>query len=294
MKKLRFLGIILAIVIGFSIETAAQTTKAVSCGQLSARIPTAWATSPSDLQGIGKILMMSDKEDNPSYIYSFTEYSMEVDDLDYALSSFVKNNQAVFYKGATFGPTKRIMLSGQQTLTLNFTNTFMGAKHLCSVYCTKYGKKTYVLLFMRKEGQQNIFYSVLNTIKFTAAADEKELNVREEITQMHNSMFPVAGQKRKVDDDFYLNNFDVSPTDDIVIYEYSMTDRDARTMTQADKNAFAQTLRSGMLGVLEEDRKNFKVLDRAIKAGYGVNITVKDRYDITMCTLKYRNSKFKK
>ena len=301
-KVYRLMAVILAFLAVGSIYSSAQTNKTVYCGQLSATVPDSWTTSASDIAGVGKTLILANKENNPAYVCTFYEYSLYLENLHDGMATYVKNNQNMFFKGAEFGPINPTTVGGQDALKMDYSNYFMDATHLCRAYCVNSGDKTYILVFMRKQGNADIFDNVVRTIKFhnddttrnpAGAKNEQPTDVRAELRQLHNSLFPNGGQGRKIDDGIMLNNLDVSDTEDVVIYAYGILSMNVSTMTQADKDAFAESLRVGLLEETENNRRNFKALDRAIKEGYSVRIAVEDKNRRTICILNYPNKAFK-
>jgi len=90
MKKVMMLLILLSC---FAMGGYAQ--KNSKCGLITVTVPDGWKTQNPDIGTLGKMLMLMDS-DHPSYVYAMTEYHIEVDDLDYVMTSLVRNNQSAF------------------------------------------------------------------------------------------------------------------------------------------------------------------------------------------------------
>lgn len=286
MKKVALLFIFLLCIL-----MGGYAQKISKCGLMSVSVPNGWQVQNSDIGALGKMLMLMDA-DRPSYIYVLTEYHAEVEDLDYAMMSLVRSNQAAFYKGAVWGKTEKTKLAGYDALKMDYSNIIFGEKHLCTVYCVINGSTTDVLLFMRKEGKPNIFATTLKTIKIAEdALSKKKVSARQELRNFHDEMAKNAVFGRDLGDGVKLNNLDVSDTEDVVIYEFGIQGiEDGNLISSEEKEAYAQRLRPGILNVLKNLRRNFKIVGRCIDEGYDVKVIIQDKKKKEVCVLRYKNA----
>ena len=286
MKKVALLFIFLLCIL-----MGGYAQKISKCGLMSVSVPNGWQVQNSDIGALGKMLMLMDS-DRPSYIYALTEYHIEVEDLDYAMMSLVRSNQAAFYKGAVWGKTEKTKLAGYDALKMDFSNIIFGEKHLCTVYCVINGSTTDVLLFMRKEGKPNIFATTLKTIKIAEdALPKKKVSARQELRNFHDEMAKNAVFGRDLGDGVKLNNLDVSDTEDVVIYEFGILGiEDGSLLSKDEKEAYAQRLRPGVLNLLKNLRRNFKIVGRCIDEGFDVKVIIQDKKKKEVCVLKYKNA----
>ncbi|WP_294747205.1 hypothetical protein [uncultured Prevotella sp.] len=286
MKKVMMLLILLSC---FVMGGYAQ--KNSKCGLITVTVPDSWKTQNPDVGTLGKMLMLMDS-DRPSYVYSLTEYHLEVDDLDYAMASLIRNNQSAFYKGAVWGKTEKTQLDGYDALKMDFTNYIFGEKHLCTVYCLINGSTTDVILFMRKDGKPNIFASTLKTIKIAEdVLPNNSISARQELKNIHDGMVKSSGFGKDLGDGITLNNMDVSDTEDVVIYEFGIQDiEDINKISKEKKDAYAQRIRFGILNVLNKLKSNFKALGRCIDEGYDVKVIIQDKKKDEVCVLRFKNA----
>ena len=286
MKKVALLFIFLLCIL-----MGGYAQKISKCGLISVSVPNGWQAQNSDIGALGKMLMLMDS-DRPSYIYALTEYHIEVEDLDYAMMSLVRSNQAAFYKGAVWGKTEKTKLAGYDALKMDYSNIIFGEKHLCTVYCVINGSTTDVLLFMRKEGKPNIFSTTLKTIKIAEdALPKKKVSARQELRNFHDEMATNAVFGRDLGDGVKLNNLDVSDTEDVVIYEFGIQGiEDSSLLSKDEKEAYAQRLRPGVLNLLKNLRRNFKIVGRCIDEGFDVKVIIQDKKKKEVCVLRYKNA----
>lgn len=286
MKKVAVMLILLT-----CIMMGGYAQKSSKCGLITVEVPDGWQAQNSDVGALGKMLLLMDS-DRPSYIYALTEYHVEIDDLDYAMAGLVRNNQSAFYKGSVWGKTEKTQLDGYDALKMDFTNIIFGEKHLCTVYCLINGSTTDVLLFMRKDGKPNIFASTLKTIKIAAdVLPNNSIPVRQELKNIHDEIVKNSGFGRNLGDGVILNNFGVSETEDVVIYELGIQwVEDVDKFSKEEKDAFVKRSRLGIFNLLNNLKSKFKTLGRCLDEGFDVKVIIQDRKKKEVCVLRYKNA----
>lgn len=285
MKKL----IILCMMLAVAVYTNAQ--KEVSYSTMTAQIPVTWKAENREIEGIGKMLMITDKVE-PNYYYIFWEYIMLAGSVDYAFETMLKENNAEIFKGATWENSEYTTLCGYKTIKANFSNTFWGGKHLCTAYCLISEKNTYVFLFMRKEGKLDLSRPVVNSIKIDVSKSDKKTyrSGREEIRAFHDAMLNRNGFGKEITEGVTLDNLDVSDQENMLIYEYSILIIDGDKLPAEDLTAFKKELDKGLLPMVKEQIVNFDSAKRCIDEGFGVIVSIKDVNKKLLHTIRYTNS----
>lgn len=288
MKKL----IILCMMLAVAVCTNAQ--KEVSYSTMTAQIPVTWKAENREIEGIGKMLMITDKVE-PNYYYIFWEYIMLAGSVDYAFETMLKENNAEIFKGATWENSEYTTLCGYKTIKANFSNTFWGGKHQCTAYCLISEKNTYVFLFMRKEGKLDLSRPVVNSIKIDVSKSDKKTyrSGREEIRAFHDAMLNRNGFGKEITEGVTLDNLDVSDQENMLIYEYSILIIDGDKLPAEDLTAFKKELDKGLLPMVKEQIVNFDSAKRCIDEGFGVIVSIKDVNKKLLHTIRYSNSQLR-
>ena len=294
-RKLQIMKRLILIVFAvMSLTAMAQGTKEVSYSTITVQIPASWNASNREIEGIGKMLMITDKVE-PSYYYIFWEYNMLAGSVDYAFETMLKENNAELFRGATWGKSEYTTLCGYKAIKANFSNTFWGGKHQCTAYCLISEKNTYVFLFMRKEGKLDLSRPVLNSIKIDVSKSDKKTyrSGREEIRAFHDAMVNRNGFGKEITEGVSLDNLDVSDQEDMLIYEYSVLTLNVDLLTTAELTAFRNDLDNGMLPMVKEQIVNFDSAKRCIDEGFGVIVIIKDINKKNIHTIRYSNSQLR-
>lgn len=286
--------LILMVLAVISLTAMAQSTKEVSYSTMSAQIPADWKTGDRNVEGIGKLLMITNKED-PDYIYVFNEFEMVSGSLEYAFETMLKENNAELYKGAVWDKTEYTTLCGYKALKANYSNTFWGSKHQCTAYCLITEKNTYAFVFMRKDGKPDLSAPVVNSIKIDKSKAEKNTysSGREAVRAFHDAIVSKNGFGQEITEGVTFDNLDVSDQEDMLIYEYSILFIDRDKASAEDIKSFCNELDKNLLPMAKEQALNFDSAKRCIDEGFGIIVIVKDVNKKPIHTVRYSNSQLR-